>query len=327
MMEDKGGQLHCRPCAARLVEEAAAAARRGKGYNTHVSVDAIYRWSLVLSLLAAVVWLGPRLLLWNAVQRGAPAVDVAQPWASKPHAQWPEMVLAVESTPGAALVRDGVIPPHYGPNGFFVNRKGGGLAFATVVAQGDGASGGIEPVVPAFAQWSREFGGCIVRPFKGQPLALKSLLPSSEKTFPFGTILLQCEGKPPEGCIALNPRGSIFTAGMRMFVAGRDPASKKQIVLKATVASANLESDLNALLDDRPYSLGALASSTSGSLVELEVPVVEDQVVGAPLIDTRGNLVAVITDPIGEKDLDGRTTDYLALGVAAITESLGGLGK
>jgi len=316
MMDAKEGKLYCRPCAARAEEEVAAEARRRKGYNTYISTDAIYRWALVLAVLGALVWVGPRIFFWSMTIAKRGPHEPTQPWA-KPPQQWPELVFAVVAAPAAPV---STVSAHYGPNGFFLKKRDGAVVFATVVATEDG---GVEPAPPAFAAWSRAFAGCTVQAAKGPAMALSRVLPASEKTFAFGTILLHCDGRSPEGSGVLAPRRTPYTAGMRMFVAGRDPAKKNQTVLPALVTSANFESDLTALLEDRPYGIGELATATSASLVELKEPVVEEQVVGAPVIDVRGNLVAVITDPLGEKDSNGRTTDYLALSVVAILESLG----
>jgi len=77
------------------------------------------------------------------------------------------------------------------------------------------------------------------------------------------------------------------------------------------------------LTADQIHRIGRRTGDGSESLFTLTKPYPAEQLIGAPVVDVRGNLAAVITLAFAPTDLDGRTTDFIAYGMYAL-KSLAG---
>ena len=82
-----------------------------------------------------------------------------------------------------------------------------------------------------------------------------------------------------------------------------------------------------ALTADQVHKIGLRTGDGSESLFTLKQPYTAEQLIGAPVVDVRGNLAAIITVAYAPTDLNGRTTDFIAYGMHALKSVANGQTK
>lgn len=322
MMEQFEERLLCKPCLHNAQTEAKAKAKKRPSYGGHLSAESIRNWGIVVTLLAVAAYLGLRMTAWNMVNKATgDVVEQTQSWAKKPAAQWPPLVTSVSPGNGAKTPDNWQL----GPNACLIKRKDGSIVCASSVAERASlsfysAQAGSKqfPKPPTFQQFSAIVQNCEVSVGK-EHAAFGALLPDARGAFEKGLVFFSQPGvKVPKGWEPFHVRESIYAPGMKMTVLARNSKSGAQVPLEAVVVSNNISSDLSALVTDQLYKIGGEIGDGSDSLITLKDPYNAEALIGAPVVDVRGNLAAIITMAYSSTNTDGLTTDFVVFGMHAL---------
>lgn len=322
MMEQFGERLLCKPCHHNAQMEAKAPKR--PSYVAHISSETIRNWGIALAVIAILGYLGVRMTVWTMVRKATRDVDVVeetQSWAKKPPGQWPPLVTSVVPGNGAKTPDNWQL----GPNACLIKRKDGSIVCASAVAERAtlsfySAPAGSQqvPKPPTFQQFSAIVQNCEVTVGK-ERVAFGSLLPDARGAFDKGLVFFsQPAGNVPKGWELFHVRENIYAAGMKMTVLARDPKTGAQVPLEAEVVSNNISNDLSALVTDQLHDIGRKVGDGSDSLISLKNPYNAEALMGAPVVDVRGNLAAIITMAYSPTNAEGVTTDFVAFGMHAL---------
>lgn len=300
----------------------AQAQKRPSYVAAHLSSETIRNWGIVITLLGVAAYLAIRMTAWNMVNKATgDVVEQTQSWAKKPAAQWPPLVTNVSLGNGAKTPDEWQL----GPNACLIKRKDGSIVCASSVAERASLSfysapaGSKEfPKPPTFQQFSAIVQNCEVSVGK-ERVAFGSLLPDARGAFEKGLVFFsQPAAKPPKGWEPFHVRESMYAAGMKMTVLARNSKTGAQVPLEAMVVSNDISSDLSALITDQLHNLGRKIGDGSDSLITLKDPYNAEALIGAPVVDVRGNLAAIITMAYSSTNADGLTTDFVAFGMHAL---------
>ena len=318
MLTIVGERKTCQLCRERAESEASAGKTR-RYQMSHISADGIKRFASILTFLVIFGWLGLRLFVASLIPTPKSLVDTQQPWARKALTTWP--TIAVEVHPdGPSEQSTGVL----GPNAALIRRSDGSVVAATAVSfydsedEDEGAD-----LVPGYEEFASRFTGVLIGPGQYAKTVWTTLEPPSRGLFKQRVVFLSPHSSGAAGGYqSLNLRGVPILVGVRVSVAvANDPKEHRQVVLPAIVASVNVEEDLKALLEDRPYAT-VREGAGSSCVIRLDKPYAADALTGAPVVDNRGNLAAIIVEPMSPRDLDGRTTDFVACGLESLRQAL-----
>jgi hypothetical protein len=319
MLTIVGERKTCQLCRERTESEGSAG-KPQRYQMSHISAEGIKRFASILTFMVVFGWLGLRLIISSLIPTPKSLVDTQQPWARKALTAWP--TIAVELRPDKPTEEQ---PTEVlGPNAALIRRPDGSLVAATAVSFYEVRDEDPDATpMPRYDDFAKRFTG--VRPSIGTDTGAPwtNLDSASRELFEQRVVFLA----PPSvlaaaGCQPLDLRGPPIIPGVRLSVAvATDAKQHRQVVLPAIVASANMEGDLKALLDDQPYAI-AHGSAGSSCVIRLDTAYAADALTGAPVVDNRGNLAAIILEPMSPRDMNGRTTDFVACGVESLRRAL-----
>jgi hypothetical protein len=324
MMDRHGELLLCKPC--RHQAEVDAAKPKRPSYIAHLSSESIVNWGIGIAIVTAILFVGVRIVPSMMLQKATgDKIEAARKWAREAASKWPTLSMQIAPSEGNAMPSGWQL----GPNACLVERDDGTVLCVTGVierstpedalrrAAGDRQ---VTPPTPiaSFDEFSRGLSAAALTAANGRATFTK-LLPDNRGAFERGVLFFgQPSGLLPKGWNTLRMRETEYFPGMKMTVLARDPKSGAQVPLEAMVASSNLSQDLAALSADQIHKIGRKPGDGSESLFTLTHPYPADQLIGAPVVDVRGNLAAVITLAFAPTDLEGRTTDFIAYGMHAL---------
>jgi hypothetical protein len=317
MMSSFGERLLCKPCCHQAEVDAAKPKR-----PSYLSAKTIRNWGIFFTIIAVAFYLGVRCvpLMMRMTKREKPrGVEGSQKWAKEPAEKWPILSMAIAPSEGSAVPEGWRL----GPNACLVERNDGSIICVTGVAERPSwenalastdkknAKPHVQPEAPSFDQLSRMLTACHLTSSDGGATFTK-LLPGARGAFERGVVVFgEPSGVVPKSWYSFRMSDSAYAPGMKMIVLARDPKTGAQVPLEAVVASI-------ALTADQIHRIGRRSDDGSENLFTLSQPYSVDALIGAPVVDARGHLAAVITLAFAPTDVGGRTTDFIAFGMHAL---------
>jgi hypothetical protein len=330
MMSFYGERLLCKPCCHQAEVDAAMPKRQS---YRHVSSESIRNLGIALTIVGVLIFLGVRWVPFFILMKKGPkdVVEASRKWAKDPAEKWPTLSMQISPSEGSSIPAGWQL----GPNACLVERNDGSIVCVTCVLDrptlgdallspaGKGAKSAANLAVASYDEFARTLSACHLTS-AGSNATFTKLLPDARGAFEHGVVVFgEPSGVLPSNWNTFRMRESEYSIGMKMTVLTRDPKTGAPVPLEAMVSSNNLTHDLAALTADQIHRIGRRTGDGSESLFTLSNPYPAEQLIGAPVVDVRGNLAAVITLAFAPTDLDGRTTDFVAFGMHALKSFAG----
>jgi hypothetical protein len=328
MMSFYGQRLLCKPCCHQAEVDAAMPKRQS---YRRVSIRTIRNLGIALTVIGLLIFAGVRWLSFFMKKGPKEVVESSRKWAKDPAEKWPTLSMQIAPSEGSSIPAGWQL----GPNACLVERNDGSIVCVTSVMDrpslanallspaGKGAKSAANLAAASYDEFARTLSACHLTSAGGNATFTK-LLPDARGAFERGVVVFgEPSGVLPQSWNTFRMRETEYSTGMKMTVLTRDPKTGAPVPLEAMVASNNLTHDLTAMTADQIHWIGRRTGDGSESLFTLTKPYPAEQLIGAPVVDVRGNLAAVITLAFAPTNLNGQTTDFIAYGMHAL-KSLAG---
>jgi hypothetical protein len=297
MMDRHGELLLCKPCRHQAEVDAARPA----------PPSGIRKWGVPIVVILVLVFAG--ICIVPLIRSKPPVVKIEGPrdWTKDPASQWPPLALQIAPSEGSAIPAGWQL----GPNACVVERNDGTILCVTAVTDPSALEDALNArnmakpkaaplsTTPLFEEFTRALSASHLTANNGRATFTR-LLPESRPAFEQRILVFaQPSGTLPKDWIVFRTHGTESSPGMKVTVTARDPKTGAQVPLEAAVAS------------NKP-------KDTSETLITLIKPYFAAALTGAPVVDARGNLVAVITRRSATTDPNGRATEFYAYGMHAL---------
>jgi hypothetical protein len=293
----------------------------------HLSPATIRNWGIVLAVIAGFTYGGFRIVPMMMMRKASgTTIESSRTWAKDPTDSWPILSMQISPSQGNSVPAGWQLGPHAS----LVERSDGSIicvtgvverpvvleALATSVA--NTVKQVAPPTKPPFDEFSRKLSACHLA-VANDGATFTKLIPDARGAFEQGVVIFgQPSGILPKDWYTFRMRETAYVSGMKMTILARDSKTGAQVPLEATVVSNNLRHDIAALSADQIHRIGMRNGDGSESLFRLKYPYSSEELIGAPVVDARGNLAAVITLSFAITDLEGRTTDFVGYGMHAL---------
>ena len=316
MMAPVGARWVCLLCKERALGDPNAKERERFRMSSYVPN---YRMlSIILTVLGSVVFFAFRIFLADGRAKilhqldSTPPLQAAAPWASQDPVKWPVLVTSASATFKAPLFASS-------GQGFFVHNDDGALLGLTTVTLAPGAASAVEitPEVLANDLTAWTLGT------KDSALTFTKTRPSGTKAFGEGVVVLAA----PEGAKApvqtLTVRTRPYRAGAPAFAVVRNPEGGQTVYRGSILDNGSADGSAEvAQLTIGGRQMTFERGDGSATRVHFDQALRVRDLRGAPLVDSDGLLMAILTAPQAEMEADAKTKTFFAFGMKALQETV-----
>jgi hypothetical protein len=311
MMDRHGELLLCKPCRHQAEVDAA----RPKPPSR------IRKWGVPIAVLLVLVVAGIRIAPMILSKPADVKVEGPHDWTKDPPSKWPALAVHIMPSEGSAVPAGWQL----GPNACLVERHDGTILCVTGVTDPTTLQDALQArnmakpkaaplsAAPPFEEFTRSLSASHLSAGSGRTTFTK-LLPDNHRAFEHDILCFtEPSGILPKEWIVLRTHETESSPGTKVIVVARDAKTGAQVPLEAVISpdSASREA---ASSPDKAHPNG----DATQILVKLSRPYAAVELTGAPVVDPRGHLVAIITRRSSPTDPNGLSAGYFAYDAHAL---------
>lgn len=291
-------------------------------YRMGMGIPDYTKWGAILTVVGVAFYVGFRMWMSNELSKGDGNPDVTQPysdkeivaeaWATEAPEKWPVLVAKSETVFDNPYLLAG--------KNLFVMEDSAGFPMAVSVcrdtrkdvAEFIPQENAVNEVAAGFKEWkalSGETPAVFTRMYRMTPKAMHA-----------GVTFLVMEKSMKLPNQILKRRVKIYDPQMKFTAVAFDPESGQQKTHPLHVSHTESSDDYEVV--ENAGGIKLYSGDGSASVMMFNAPADIDTLIGAPVIDPKGHVAAVITSPVPEF-IDGKTCKaFYAFGMRALEDAI-----